>query len=1041
MTSTAEGRPDLVEGDEIVGMPSRRRRHRVTAVVIAHDGERWLPRVLAALGSAQRRADRVVAVDTGSRDSTARLLADSPVVDDVVTCAPETRFSDAAAAGADSVLDLTDGPDDATIDLRDGRGRRKDSGPVVEWLWFLHDDSAPADSALAELLRQADRVPDAELIGPKLRGWRRADVLQECGLALSRTGRPETGVSSGDVDQGQLDGRLDVMAVSSAGMLITRDLWDRLGGFSRAFGDGGADTDLCWRARRGGARVVVAPRAVVHHRRSAAREREFTGRRGTVRYRHRRTAVTTALVHAPLWRLPFTALRVALGGILRFLLGMVTLSPRRAWDDAAGALMGLTSWRRVAVARRGVARTAQVRERELAHLRPSLAQRLVHLSDVVARPTADHDLPVRGARVAHMGRLMVGVGTVLALVCLVASWELWFGSGRLAGGALLPAPDSGWDLVGSFLSGWHEVGLGSDVAAPAYLAILAALSTLVLGSATLIVQVLLLAAPVLAGLSMVVALRGVVRRPVLPAAGLAYALLPATVVAVDSGRLGSTVGAVVLPLAVRQVMRVASVGTALPPPSPRTTVAAVVLLAVLGAFVPALAITLVVAAAVAAAVGRRFGVVARLAGMSAIAVALLWPWSGSLLTDPARLLLEIGAQSVRTVDAATVWQLALLDPGGPAAPPTFLAAGLVALALLALIPSGTRRSVVGAWCVIFAGLLLAVAQSVAVVGVPWSAVPVRPWPGPGTLLMGLGAVVAVSVAASGLRLHRFSGRVVLVLVLLTPVVLGGWWMAAGPSVVKREDPVVISPFVSVTSVGPEAPRSLALQQRPDGTLVYRLMSGVGPRLGDADMAPALETMASFDSAVSRMTAGSGEALAEVSRAAVRYLTVDVVRDRSLARQLDAVPGLRRVSTIEGQGLWEVLQSVPRVRAVTSDGSVLVPTDILGSTLTAGGPLPTGATVVQVGDAPSSLWQATLDGRALEVNPDRWQTFTVPEGAAGELSVGIDSMPRMVQLTVPLLGLLLLAGWGARSRRPRRNRAHEISEPAAEPAVETAEVPA
>ena len=82
MTSTAAGVPGILDvGDG--RRPGVRRTHRVTAVVVAHDGARWLPRLLSALADSTRPPDHVVAVDTGSRDETAQLLADSAVVDDV----------------------------------------------------------------------------------------------------------------------------------------------------------------------------------------------------------------------------------------------------------------------------------------------------------------------------------------------------------------------------------------------------------------------------------------------------------------------------------------------------------------------------------------------------------------------------------------------------------------------------------------------------------------------------------------------------------------------------------------------------------------------------------------------------------------------------------------------------------------------------------------------------------------------------------------------------------------------------------------------
>lgn len=58
----------------------------------------------------------------------------------------------------------------------------------------------------------------------------------------------------------------EVDIVSGCFLLITRDLWDRLGGFDPAFFMYGEDADLCLRARRIGARPTIIPGAeIVHH--------------------------------------------------------------------------------------------------------------------------------------------------------------------------------------------------------------------------------------------------------------------------------------------------------------------------------------------------------------------------------------------------------------------------------------------------------------------------------------------------------------------------------------------------------------------------------------------------------------------------------------------------------------------------------------------------------------------------------------------------------------------------------------------------------
>ena len=49
----------------------------VTALLVSHDGARWLPAVLAGLIGQTHPVDRVVAVDTTSRDDSVELVRDA----------------------------------------------------------------------------------------------------------------------------------------------------------------------------------------------------------------------------------------------------------------------------------------------------------------------------------------------------------------------------------------------------------------------------------------------------------------------------------------------------------------------------------------------------------------------------------------------------------------------------------------------------------------------------------------------------------------------------------------------------------------------------------------------------------------------------------------------------------------------------------------------------------------------------------------------------------------------------------------------------
>ncbi len=70
----------------------------VAALLVSHDGERWLPAVISGLQSQSAPVDRVVAVDTGSKDGSADLLESA--FGEVLRAPGSTSFPRAVGLGA-----------------------------------------------------------------------------------------------------------------------------------------------------------------------------------------------------------------------------------------------------------------------------------------------------------------------------------------------------------------------------------------------------------------------------------------------------------------------------------------------------------------------------------------------------------------------------------------------------------------------------------------------------------------------------------------------------------------------------------------------------------------------------------------------------------------------------------------------------------------------------------------------------------------------------------------------------------------------------
>ncbi|MBO0774729.1 MAG: glycosyltransferase, partial [Actinobacteria bacterium] len=127
-------------------------QHVVTAVVVAHDGAGWIPRMAEGVLQQTRPVQRAVAVDTGSRDRSGAMLAG--------------LFGRAAVFGMDRGTGYAAA---VTHALRHRAASTHLPGPQrgerTEWVWLIHDDCEPAPDALEQLLSAAAGAPGTAILG------------------------------------------------------------------------------------------------------------------------------------------------------------------------------------------------------------------------------------------------------------------------------------------------------------------------------------------------------------------------------------------------------------------------------------------------------------------------------------------------------------------------------------------------------------------------------------------------------------------------------------------------------------------------------------------------------------------------------------------------------------------------------------------------------------------------------------------------------------------------------------------------------------
>jgi GT2 family glycosyltransferase len=883
---------------------------RVTAILVARSGAAHLERTLAGLARQTRRPDAIVAVDAGSSDRTAELLAASAPTQ-LVTTTGKVDFGSAVeraltvAAPAESVND---------------------------WLWLLAHDNAPQPAALEAMLRAVEIAPSVAVAGPKLMRWDEPDVIAEYGETMTYYGA-SIALVEGELDQAQHDVRSDVLGVAAGGMLVRRTLWTALGGFDPALPSVDAALDFSVRARLAGFRVVVVPGAKV----ASDGGPEMFGR-ATVSDRRRASSRRAAqlhrrLVYAPAAALPFHWLSLLPLAIIRAIGQLLAKRPGAVGGELGSALAAAFGGSRIGPARRSLKRTKRVGWASIAPLRmppAAVRERRAQARDAQRIQSTVTVTEARAGFVSHGGLWIVVLAGLIGLI----SWGSLIGAPSLTGGALLPLSDSVQQLWSHVGYGWRDIGVGFVGAADPFAYVLAVLGSITCWSPSFSLVLLYLLALPLAALGAWFAARKLSTRSSLPAlAAFLWAVAPPLSSALSGGHLGAVIAHLLLPWLVLAALNA--------PRSWAASAGAALLFAATAASAPSLVPALVIA--LLAWIVARPKSIHRLLGIPLPALALFAPLIVQQVVrgNPLALFADPGVPA--PTSPGSPLHLSLLSPsrgldgwsavaqsfGLPGVSATVIVAALLlpigVLALLALFVPGSRRAV-PSMILALLGFGTAVAAShLQVAHLGSSAVPV--WPGAGLSLFWLGLVASALVALDALG--RFAVPVgiltavtatILVLPLLGSVLLKTTVVEAGSRIL----PAV------VTAEADQHPRvgTLVLTPQPGGALAATVQRGSGATLDDQSTLAA--TSSSSDATSRRIATVSGnlasrsgfDAGAELTRLSIGFVLLspdDSAVHKRTSEALDSNALFAPVGATDNGLLWR-FDGLANEKAITPVGN-------------------------------------------------------------------------------------------------------------------------
>ena len=1000
--------------------------HRVTAILVLHDGATWLPEVVASLTSQTRALDQLIAIDTGSLDSSAKLVKSARIP--VLPMDRDTGFGEAISHAVATLP--------AIVDIEH------------EWLWIIHDDLALQRDALENLIAEVEIRPNVAMAGPKILGWHNRTHLLEIGISIAANGNRWTGLEDDEYDQGQHDGVHEVLAVSTAGALIRRDIFEQLGGFDSNLDLFRDDVDFGWRLYSAGFVAIAVSSAVAFHAEASANERRTVDVAEAFLHRplllDRRNAAYVLLANSSWWRFPLLAVQLLIGALFRSIGFLFAKLPGYASDEllAVGALLlhpgELLAARKIRRAQRlvpsGIAlkfipsRWSQIRQ-SLSRTAEWVRSQIFpdEISEVQEISILDENLDEEDLLTpatnqnwfSLIKRPLVGLPILLLILTLIWSRNRF---GALSGGSLPEQGAGVRELWNTYSSGWHSIGMGTTAAAPTWLALLAIFATPFISNVNLFITLFFFSAPLaFAGTGYLLFRRLSNNRWLTAGGALLYALSPVAISAINSGRLSTVVILIFSPLFLISSRGILDLHQF----TWRRTFGVSLLCTVLMAFSPILFICGFIFTGFV--IFRDYGAsdqgkdqelfnqrLYKRLSLLLTPLLICAPWSVELFVNPKRFFIDAGF-----LFPGGGPNLALLgNPGGPGSLPVYLISPLTIVLAISLFSSTKARFVAELG---FIALLSAILLSA--ISITGNGTLVKTPIYAGTLLTAA-TLAAVSAAlimldklrerlvTSNINFRHISAAVLLIVTALYTVASISWLVTSGAnSPLQTGKEIALPPFLAIESDA----KTLVIRPRTVGddvSLNYYLARGGDSQIGQPDMAPPESVQIS--TAVKELADGSGvTASSTFAVNGIKYLFLKSPVDQNFVRIVDGLGGFTRTSSTKAGIVWKVSVNTGQFiftdlagnRSVLSQGK-------LGISVSAPGTL-------TVTENYSQGWRAIQDGSRLERtrSVDGAPVFTVVK--PGLVNIIFDGTSRRAWISlqvVIVITVLVLALPAGRRRR-------------------------
>ena len=600
--------------------------------------------------------------------------------------------------------------------------------------------------------------------------------------------------------------------------------------------------------------------------------------------------------------------------------------------------------------------------------------------------------------------------------------------GALVGGALPTSPAGATDLWRTYFESWHQVGMGSSLATPPWVAVTAIASLAVLGKVQFLITLFFLIAPLLIMRSCFSLLKKLTSNSwiSIPAAFL-YAISPVTIAAVSSGHIATLILLIFAPFVAvflhdwwgieiyswRKIFSISLLFSFL---------YAFTLMSFVIALTASIVISLDNYEEYSLTKDKSLWRERVLKRSTVVFVPFLVnaPYTFEALIHPSRFLTEPGL----LIPGGGPLSVLLGNPGGTGSIPLWLVSPILLILVISLFSSTIARPIAEYGIAALGLATLVSSLSISTHGNEGLA---KVWAGPVLSIATLAAVAAGTVMLDRLRetliLSHIHYRHILSAILLFvtasyAVLTVGYSVSAGAdSAVQANRATVMPAFLSVESDS----KILVLREvgnSGDKKIQYYISRGKDISLGEPDVAP--KQNLAIATAARALIDGSGIASSKtLGDYGIKYVFVKSPFKKEIIRSIDGLGGFTRTSATSLGVVWNVSQPTGRLLFINEDGvrSVLAAGDFGARTF-----VPSAGTLILT-ESSNRSWQVLENGyRLTRTNNELGlPTFKVTE--AGEISLLHDGTVRRAWLSLQIIFLVVVIVMAL----PAGRRKREISE--------------